>query len=230
MSKPNQPQSDFLNRSQFLSEASAELRETFVAVASSISLSEGDILFRQGDDGDALFVVEKGLVEISVVSPEGRKLSLNIIGEGQLFGEIALFDSGPRTATATALKQSLLHRVRRRDLFLELRRSPEIAFDMIRLAGARLRWVSAALEDQTFHPLSVRIAKNLLFLARQMGGATKVITMSQSAFADHVGATREAVAKTLGIWKRNGWIDLERGTIRIRNWPALELIVSASNE
>ena len=81
----------------FLASASPELRAALDALATRQGLSKGDVLFEQDDEGDALYAIEKGRVEISVLSEDGRKLVLDIMGPGAVLGEIALFDPGPRT-------------------------------------------------------------------------------------------------------------------------------------
>ena len=96
----------------FLSGASERLLEILDSEAREVLLQAGDILFDQGDDGDALYAIVSGAVEFSTLSSAVRKLSLDIMRAGAVFGEIALFDPGPRTAAATALEPSRLRRLR----------------------------------------------------------------------------------------------------------------------
>ena len=86
----------------FLSGASENLKHVLGRQAKPITLAAAEVLFEQGDPGDALFAITEGALEISVISLNGRKLSLDLMGPGAIFGEIALFDPGPRTATVTA--------------------------------------------------------------------------------------------------------------------------------
>lgn len=111
----------------FLSGASERLLEILDSEASEVLLQAGDILFDQGDDGDALYAIVSGAVEFSTLSSAGRKLSLDIMRAGAVFGEIALFDPGPRTATATALEPSRLRRLRNRDVLSQLAAHPDLA-------------------------------------------------------------------------------------------------------
>ena len=96
-----------------LADASPPLLDTFRTIAVPVHLADGEILFEQGQAGDALYVVEAGTVEISVVSRDGRKLALDVFRSGDVFGEIALFDGGQRTATVTAMEPCTLRAVRR---------------------------------------------------------------------------------------------------------------------
>ena len=124
--------------SGFLSHASDELMSVLKSVSSEIQLSAGQVLFEQGDEGDALYAILNGALEFSVLSEDGRKLSMDVMREGALFGEIALFDPGVRTATATALEPSRLARVRNADVLKGVHETPGLAVDLIRLAGMRL--------------------------------------------------------------------------------------------
>ncbi|MEL6236610.1 MAG: Crp/Fnr family transcriptional regulator [Pseudomonadota bacterium] len=207
-----------------LSGASEPLVDLLSEIADDTSLEQGETLFHQGDAGDALYALRSGRLEVSVVSEDGRKLTLNTLGTGDVFGEIALFDNGPRTATLTALEACRLARVNRERLFDEVRQRPALAIDLIELAGKRLRWVSAALEDMTFQPLSVRLARRLLYLSAQGGAVQRELTLSQAELADHVGGTRETVSKTLAGWRREGVIAVNRGRLEILDRAALQAL------
>lgn len=187
----------------------ASVRAALVALGSQQHLMRGCALFRQGDPADALYVVESGLLEVSILSPSGRKLTLNMLRKGTVFGEIAIFDGGLRSATVTAATPCVLLRIDRQALLEELRDNARFALDIIRLCVARVRWVSGQLEDHVFQPLTVRLARRLLYLLRTQGeddGGATVVALSQSALAEHVGVTREAVAKALSEWKAAGLV------------------------
>lgn len=206
----------------FLSLASDRLKKLLASQAKDLSLHSGEVLFEQGDEGDALFVIIEGSLEISILSANGRKLSLEIMRPGAIFGEISLFDPGPRTATATALEKTRVCRVRNPDVLTQLRDHPDIAADMIRLAGQRMRWMNAQLNEQVFLPIASRLARKLLHLTADTGGSE--LNLSQSELAEFVGATREAVSKTLSSWRRIGVIDASRGGLTIRDRDALHAL------
>lgn len=177
-------------------------------------------MFDTGDPGDALFIIERGEVEISVHSLDGRKLVLDVMGPGEVFGEIALF-GGNRTAAAAALTDCTLRRIRRTDVMTAVRRDPELALDFIEVLCGRLRALSGKLEERSFLPVPVRLANRLVYLDRKFG-AGGPLAISQADLAELVGATREAVAKTLAIWRTRGWIALARGSIRVLARDRLE--------
>ncbi|WP_171098334.1 MULTISPECIES: Crp/Fnr family transcriptional regulator [unclassified Ruegeria] len=207
--------------SGFLSEASEELREMLTAQAKEVSLDRGDILFEQGDEGDALYAILDGTLEVSFLSMSGRKLSLSLMRPGEVFGEIALFDQGPRTATVAAAEPSRVLRVFHRDVMAQIRQEPDLAVDMIRLAGARMRHMGLQLNEQVFLPMPIRLARKLLYLANQQDDPNDRITMSQSELAEFVGATREAVSKTISTWKRKDMVEATRGGVQIHDFEAL---------
>lgn len=216
--------------SPLLSEASKDLKHAISNLAVKQKFAAGESVFLQGDEGDALYFVEEGAVEISVLSADGRKLSLNVMRAGDVFGEIALLDASARTASATATQPSVLRRVSRADLFAQMAKNTKLAFDFIQVLCARLRWVHELLEDRSFFPLPVRLAKRVIILSEQVGTEAGDIHISQSELADFLGATREGVSKVLGTWKARGWIELSRGILRISDMKALVGVAAALDE
>lgn len=208
----------------FLSGVSTELRKMLRGQASEVHLQAGEILFEQGDNGDALFAVTTGLLEISVLAQDGRKLGLAVMRPGALFGEIALFDPGERTASATALEASDLLRVRNSDILAQIRRQPELAVDIIHLAGQRMRWMGRQLREQVFLPMPTRLARKVLYLTPERPHAPEKLNLSQAELAEFVGATREAVSKTLAGWKRIGVIEASRGGLIVLDRSALKVL------
>jgi len=209
----------------FLSAASDELKRMLAAQAERMTLAAGEVLFEQGAEGDSLFAVLEGQIEFSVLSAHGRKLTLDLMGPGAVFGEISLFDPGPHTATVTALTPARLLRVRHKDVLERIHRTPDLADDLIRLAGLRMRWMGRQLNEQVFLPLSTRLARRLLHLEEVTvnidGGA---VGLSQAELAEFVGATREAVAKTLSGWRETGVIETGRGGVTIHDRIALQAL------
>ncbi|WP_377188822.1 Crp/Fnr family transcriptional regulator [Ruegeria meonggei] len=207
--------------SGFLSEASDRLKAMLSAQAKEITLKRGETLFEQGDEGDALYAILEGTLEVSFLAMSGRKLSLTLMRPGEVFGEIALFDSGPRTATIAAADPSRVLRVRQGDVMNQIRQHPDLAVDMIRLAGLRMRWMGSQLNEQVFLPMPIRLARKLLHLSELQDDPTKRITLSQSELAEFVGATREAVSKTISTWKRDNVVEASRGGLMIQDFDAL---------
>lgn len=211
------------------SAASPALRAAIERSAVAVSFAPGVTLFSQGDAADTFFILDAGEIEISVVSPGGRKLTIERMTPGEVFGEIGLF-AGNRTASAVAVGAVRLRRVRRADLMAAIRVEPELAIEFIEMLCDRLRTNVQMLEERSFQPLPTRLARRLLHLADKLGPADGVIPVSQADLADFAGATREAVAKTLAQWRAQGWVGLARGTVRVADRDALEEIAMGADD
>lgn len=216
--------SHILPKTGFLADASDELIGLLESLAVETQLGEGEVLFEQGDDGDTLFAITGGSLEFSVLSREGRKLSLDVMRPGDLFGEIALFDPGPRTATVTALESSKVLGVKNSDVLRAINSAPELSIDMIQLAGQRLRWMSTQLNEQVFLPMPARLARKILYLTLDPSESLSTLTLSQAELAEFVGATREAVSKTLSTWKKANVIQSTRGGLHVLDRDALQVM------
>lgn len=189
-------------------------------------VARGQDLFRQGDAGDAIYLLKSGSLEVSTLSEDGRKLALNILRGGDIFGEIALLDGGRRSATVTALEDSVALRVSRQRMLSEFSTNPGLAMELMGLLIQRVRWISGQLENHALNSLEIRLARRLIYLAEQLPDGHGHIAVSQSELADHVSATREAVSKKISQWKLLGVVDIGRGKIYVLNGRALYEIAS----
>jgi CRP/FNR family transcriptional regulator, cyclic AMP receptor protein len=176
------------------------------------SLEAGRTLFLKGDPGDALYAIRRGQVRIATAAEDGQRRTLAILGPGDVFGEVALLDGRPRTATAVASEPTELFAVLRRDLLALVERTPGVAVQLIELLCARIRWMSERAEEASFLPLERRLVRRLLGLCEDYGAE---IAVSQEDLAVFVGATRESVNRQLQVWKRAGLIALGRGRITV---------------
>lgn len=213
-----------LPKTGFLAHASEDLLRLLNSVATEVDLDEGEVLFEQGDPGEALYAIVSGTLEFSIISREGRKLSLDVMRPGALFGEIALFDPGTRTATVTALEPARVRGVKNADVLAAIKSAPGLGIDMIQLAGERMRWMSSQLNEQVFLSMPARLARKILYLTIDGSEQLSQLTLSQAELAEFVGATREAVSKTLSLWKRAGVIDASRGGVRVIDRNALQVM------
>ena len=212
-----------MDQATFFLETSHELRRLFEKGFVTQKLKAGETLFEQDDFDDRLYVLDEGLLEVSVYSAAGRKLSLNMLRPESVFGEIAMFDPGPRTARIAALEDSSLRSIRQRAVIEALRTAPHLAAELLSLAGKRMRWLSQQVEQQVFLPPTARLAAKVLYLA-DAGGE---IGMSQAQLADYVGVTREVVSRILSEWQREGFVQLSRGRIKVTDAASLEDIQNA---
>ena len=188
------------------------------------------VIFSQSDPGDALFGVMTGRVRISASSSVGREVFLNIMEPGDCFGEIALLDGQPRTATATAMSASEVFAIPRAQFLSLLTREPLLTEHLLRLLCERLRWVSSFAEESALLPVPARLARRLLSLAKLHGhdsGTGIELKVSQDEMARFLGLSRQIVNQHLQDWKTHRWVSLGRGKILILDSRALENIASS---
>ena len=186
-------------------------------------LQASEVLFQKGDKGDALYGVRRGRVRIETGTASGGRLTLNVLGPGDLFGEIALFDGQPRTADAIAAEPSELFMVRRSDFLGYLEREPRITVRLLEMLCQRIRWVSDRMEEAVLLPLHARLARRLCALADDFGSEVHI---SQEELGIFVGAARESVNRQLQEWRRAGIIELRRGRISLLDVDRLKAVAS----
>lgn len=191
-------------------------------------IQPGETLMVQGDEGDTFYFVLSGAFEVSITSTEGRKLSLNVAHKGDVLGEIALFDPGPRTATVTARELSRIRGIKNADVMAALSQTPDLSRELIQLAGARMRQMNQQLNEQVFLPLPPRLARKILQLTAHDPDRKPLLALSQLELAEFVGASREAVSKTLSGWTKDGHIKLSRGSLRVLEKDALQELADYS--
>jgi CRP-like cAMP-binding protein len=206
------PFARLLAANPFFAGLGQEALETIAALCTTRTLARGEVLFLKGDPGDALYALRRGRIRIATGTDEGRHVTLNILGPGDVFGEIALLDGKPRTAEAVAIEPCEIFAVRRRDLLPILKRDLGLAIRVIELLCARVRWVSDRMEDAALLPLDARLARAVLMLGEDYGSDVQI---SQQELADLVGGSRERVNRQLQAWQQEGLIALRRGGVMI---------------
>ena len=184
-------------------------------------LATGEVLFQKGDPGDALFGVRRGQVRIETGASDGSRLTLNFMGSGDLFGEVAVLDGQDRTADATAGEPTELFVLRREDFLGFLEREPKVAVRLIELLCQRIRWQSERMEESVLQPLPVRLARRRCALADYFGSEGHI---SQDQLGIFVGAARESVNRQLQTWRKDGIVDLQRGRIMLHNMTKLTAV------
>jgi CRP-like cAMP-binding protein len=179
----------------------------------------GEVIFHQGDPGDALFIVLAGRVKIALPAETGDEAILATLRPGDFFGELALLDGAPRSATAAAIEATETA-VLLRDRFRELLATQAGIRDTFLAALAReLRRLTNHVEDLHFLDIAGRLAARLARLARDHGrpqadGSIRLdAPLTQGDLAAMVGCTRQSVNKLLGMYARDGLIRLERDAI-----------------
>jgi CRP/FNR family transcriptional regulator, cyclic AMP receptor protein len=197
-------------------ELPAPVIERLGAYMKTRKIARGTPIFAKGDPGSGLLGVLAGSVRISVASADGRDVVLNIIREGEIFGEIALLDGHPRTADAIAISDCELATIERREFLQFLRNQPDVILKFVEILCARLRRTSEQVQDVTFLNLPVRLAKALLRMTAGPSSARgRKLVITQRELSQIIGRSRESTNKQLRIWQKRGWIRLERGGVTV---------------
>lgn len=193
------------------------------AVLESMTVEDvhrGQVVFREGDPGDRLYILATGKVKVGHASGDGRENLLAVLGPSETLGELSMFDPAPRNATATAVAETKLYALSQADFFRVLQQRPEVGRHMLAALARRLRKTNDSLADLVFADVPGRVAKNLLDLAQRFGRTTDEGIMvshglTQEELAQLVGASRETVNKALADFASRGWIRLEARAVLI---------------
>src|SRR5262245_8067974 len=194
------------------------------ARAVSKRIKRGTTMFSKGDQGTCLYAVCSGQVKITVRSGEGKDAVFNLIGPGQIFGEVALLDGGQDTADAVAVQDTELLVIDRRDFIPLVHREPDVAIRLIEILCGRLRNTSEQVEDVIFLDLPARLAKTLLRLAGSEAKNHKV-PIAQGELGQLIGVSREATNRQLRDWENNNWVELESGAVVLLDPEALAALI-----
>lgn len=190
------------------------------------NFSRGDVIFDEGDSGTKLFAVIEGKVKLARTAPDGRENLQAVLGPGEMFGELSLFDPKPRTAGAVALTDTVLASLAHEELRPWITGRPDVAVQLLQALAQRLRRTNDVLADLVFSDVPSRVAKALLGLAERFGQPTNegihvAHDLTQEELAQLVGASRETVNKALADFSARGWIRIESRAVVIRDVEGL---------
>ncbi|MHB8573899.1 MAG: Crp/Fnr family transcriptional regulator [Dehalococcoidia bacterium] len=180
----------------------------------------GEVIYHEGDPGRSLCIIETGRVKIVSVSEQGQEALLAVMGPGEFFGELALFDEMPRSADVVTMEPTQTLNLARDDFFTIIDRFPVVSKEIFGVLAKQIRRLTTEVSDIVFLNLDARIAKRLLELAEAHGADTPEgrrieITLSQAELGSMVGATRESVNQCLRRFQDAGLILLARQRITV---------------
>jgi CRP/FNR family transcriptional regulator, cyclic AMP receptor protein len=208
--------------------------EEIVRAARRHHYERDEVVFYQGDPGDTFYVILNGQVKVSVSSSEGQEAILVMLDAGDSFGEFALLDEQPRSATIQASRPTEVLALRKDDFHRLIRHSPEIAIELLKVMTKRLRDTDQLVQDAAFLDVAERLAKKLLALVDQHGrrsarGIELDIQLTQQDLAAMIGATRESVNKQLGAFRDRGILAVDRQRITILKPDVLRARVESAS-
>lgn len=221
-----------LRKHPYFADLQPDAFEQLCRYAKHTTLKRGTPIFAKGDPPTSLFAVISGTVKISISSPDGRNAILNLIGPGEIFGEIALLDAQLRSADATANTNCELFTIDRREFVPFVRSQPTVAMKFIELLCTRLRRTSDQVEQVILQDLPGRLASALLRLTERPKPAEgeRTIAITQQEISEMVGMTRESINKQLRAWATRGWVRLEHGAIVVLKPEPLQTLIEAGSD
>ena len=208
------PERSNIEAGSWFSKLSPRLRDAILSRASVRRLQDGAMLASRGAAADQWCGVAKGAVRISTVSLAGKQVTLTYVEPGTWFGDISLFDGLPRTHDANAHGETTLLVVPKADFKELLSQHTELYEALLRLNCRRLRLLFDVVEDLNTRPLSSRLAKQILLLARSYGVAQGEeirigLQLAQEDLAQLLGASRQRVNQELKGFERDGAVRIE---------------------
>lgn len=215
-----------LKRIPFFSSLSDNDHQDLANLLRRKSIEKGETLFRQGDEGTAMYIILHGRIKISV-SRRTDKVTLAILGQGEFLGEMSLLDGLPRSADATAVEDSHLYALNRDDFLSFITSNGDAVRAILFSLSTRLRRTDKLLAEMCFLNLSARLVSKLVEMAEsqtadQKGGSECALKISQQELGDILGVSRESINKELKILRDKGLVSTSRGSIYIKNLEALK--------
>ena len=191
------------------------------------------VIFHLGDPGGLLYLISRGKVKISHTTSDGQEVVLAILGPGDFFGEMALLDDSPRSATAVALEPTETWTLHRGEFMSYLSDNPDFTLHVLKTLARHIRRLNTQLADIFFLDLPGRLARVLLNLAEQYGrkmpdGTLIDLSLTQTDLAEMTGATRVSINKALGRFRRAGWIRVNGRRVTVLDRQALEELIEVS--
>ncbi len=214
------PEEEVVRRAPLFTALDEEAAVSLRSSMDTVKIAKGGILFKEGDDGEHLYVIIDGKLKLGTSSGDGRENLLSILGPGEMFGELSLFDPGPRTSTATAVTDARLLSLSHEKVIPWLKQNPEVSLQLLARLSQRLRRTNEAVGDLVFSDVPGRVAKALIDLGDRFGKITAEgllvnHDLTQEELAQLVGASRETVNKALADFAGRGWLKLDGRSVLI---------------
>lgn len=227
-----QVRQDALRATRLFAQLDPAEMDGLVSLVSERRIRRDEAVIRRGETGGSLMVLVQGRLRAGSISADGREVVMSLFEPGQVFGEVALLDGKPRSLDVTAVVDSTVLVLERRDFLPFLRAHPDLMLRLMVLLCERLRRASLALEDAALADLPVRLGRLLLRLAEDYGtphgqGVRLRVRMSQKDMSAQVAATRESVNRQLRHWRDEGLVDAADGQLVLPRPAALRSLVDA---
>jgi CRP/FNR family transcriptional regulator len=209
---------DVLRRSPLFEALDPADAAALQAGMATVDIARGEMLFAEGVSGHELYVIIDGKVKLTRAAADGRENLLQVLGPGEMFGELSMFDPRPRTSSAVAVTDTRLGSLDHDFLRPWLTGRPDVALHLLQALAQRLRRANDVTADLVFTDVPGRVAKALLDLADRFGepqdqGLQVHHDLTQEELAQLVGASRETVNKALADFAARGWLQLSAKSV-----------------
>jgi CRP-like cAMP-binding protein len=211
-----------LAKAELVAALSEETRKRLAGSGHVVSIDPGALLFSKGDPGDGLYVLIEGEVEVRAGSEGGRDVRLAALKAPALLGEMAMLDGGARSADVAALRRAKFLKISREAALAALESEPKALLLLLAEMSRRLRAADAALEDAALLDLGGKLAQRLL----EEAGSGAMVTLTQTELARRIGASREKVNRKLHDWNEEGFVELSRSGIKLKDKARLETLIT----
>lgn len=193
-----------------------------------IIFRKNEVIFRESEPAERMFLIDVGRVKLSIASATGQELMIAVLGRGDIFGELAVIDRGPRAMDARAMEDSRVYALASDVFWSLLENRPALARRLLELMARRLRRADQTSQDLVFFDAPTRLARRLLDLAEEHGepinGAGEIrvtVKLTQDEVAQMIGVSRGSVNRLLASFAGRGWIDWNDGYPLVLNPEAL---------
>ena len=212
---------EFLGYVPLFQRLTPDERRGFAALVREQRYPRGALIVRQGDPGDALYVVRSGAVKVAVVGQDGREVILGTLGQGDHFGELALIDGQPRSAHVVAMEPTVLLVLRRDEFRRQVEQMPRVAWALLEELSRRLRLADAKITGLVLLDVPGRVAR--LILDRATGTPPRIERApTHETMAQMIGASRETVSRAMKELQEGGLVTVARRAIEITDVAGLE--------
>lgn len=210
------------NITLFSALAEDQLQE-IASIISEKGYRKNEVVFHQGDPGSVLFIIQSGAVKISLMDDQGKEVILKMLYENDFFGEMSLLDGNFRSATITALEDTVALKINREDFVRLIQRFPSLALNMLVAMSRRMRKADEKIASLTFSDSYGKAARVLLELLEKEKGAGKKasepleLSFSRQEMANMAGISRETFTRILHEFQVRGCLRVERKKIVIQD-------------
>ena len=210
-----------LTTMELFQDLSEQDQEELDRMTTMTTVRKGKIFYRPEDEGEVIFILKKGTVQLYRISPEGKKLIIYTIGDGTLFGEMSLLGQRMHNTFAEAITDCTICVMSRNDLERLVLTRPQVGLRILEITGNRLRETEEQLEALAFKSIPARLAALLL---RKAGDGNEVAGLAHQDLAEMIGTYRETTTQTLNDMKSEGILEIGRRRITILDKEALAAI------